>query len=116
VVVRNGKPQEIAAYQVVVGDILMLRPGSYVAADGRLVEVDRLSVDESTLTGESVPVNKSAEHLPTADLPLGDRFNPEFPFCLSDFNLLVDQTAFLIKVFGPVLVNGCCQPRRNGPV
>ncbi len=75
VVVRNGKPQEIAAYQVVVGDILMLRPGSYVAADGRLVEVDRLSVDESTLTGESMPVNKTAETLSSIDLPLGDRLN-----------------------------------------
>jgi Ca2+-transporting ATPase len=74
-VVRDGKRQEIPAHQIAIGDILVLHPGSYVAADGRLVEVDRLSVDESTLTGESLPVNKNAERLTEAELPLADRVN-----------------------------------------
>ncbi len=74
-VVRDGRPQEIPAHQVAVGDMLVLRPGSYVPADGRLVEVDRLSVDESTLTGESLPVGKIVQRLPDDDLPLSDRVN-----------------------------------------
>jgi Ca2+-transporting ATPase len=74
-VIRDGKPGEIPAYQVVVGDVIVLRPGSYVPADSRLLESDRLSVDESTLTGESVPVNKTAPALHDPDLPLSDRAN-----------------------------------------
>jgi P-type Ca2+ transporter type 2C len=75
VVIRDGTPREIFASQVAVGDILVLHPGSHVAADSRLVEVDRLSVDESTLTGESLPVNKSAARLADTSLPLADRIN-----------------------------------------
>jgi Ca2+-transporting ATPase len=74
-VIRDGKPGEIPAYQVVIGDIIVLRPGSYVPADSRLLETDRLSVDESTLTGESLPVNKTAQPLRNPDLPLSDRTN-----------------------------------------
>lgn len=75
VVIRDGKPREIPAPQVVVGDVLVLGPGSYVGADSRLVEVDGLTVDESALTGESIPVSKTAESMASADLPLADRFN-----------------------------------------
>jgi P-type Ca2+ transporter type 2C len=46
-VMREGTPTEIGAENVVVGDLLVLRPGSYVSADARLVTADRLSVDES---------------------------------------------------------------------
>jgi Ca2+-transporting ATPase len=74
-VIRDGSPHEIRAEEVVVGDILLLRPGSYIAADGRLLEVRRLSVDESALTGESVPVSKITAPLTSLDLPLGDRIN-----------------------------------------
>ena len=74
-VIRDGKPQEIPAPQVTVGDILVLSPGSYVAADSRLVEVDRLSLDESALTGESVPVTKITERIADSVLPLADRHN-----------------------------------------
>ena len=75
VAVRDGKPREIRADEVVVGDILVLRPGSYIAADCRLVEIERLSVDESTLTGESVPVSKISSMLAAAEMPLADRVN-----------------------------------------
>jgi len=74
-VIRDGKPEEIPAPQVTGGDVLVLSPGSYVAADSRLVEVDRLSLDESTLTGESVPVTKIAERIADSVLPLADRHN-----------------------------------------
>ena len=74
-VIRDGSPKEVRAEEVVVGDILVLKPGSYIAADGRLFEAQRLSVDESVLTGESVPVNKVTAPLAQQDLPLGDRVN-----------------------------------------
>ncbi|MDA8339864.1 MAG: HAD-IC family P-type ATPase, partial [Nitrospiraceae bacterium] len=77
-VIRDGNIKEIGAEQVVPGDILVLRPGSYVAADARLMEANHLSIDESTLTGESMPVLKRVESLElrvSADVPLADRVN-----------------------------------------
>jgi Ca2+-transporting ATPase len=75
VVIRDGLQQEVSGAEVVPGDVLVLKPGSYVAADCRLCEVQRLSVDESTLTGESLPVNKTTVALPSTELPLADRVN-----------------------------------------
>jgi Ca2+-transporting ATPase len=77
-VIRDGQMYEISAADIVLGDLLVLRPGSYVAADCRLVEATHLSVDESALTGESLPVVKSTEALTNARIPLGDRFNMAF--------------------------------------
>lgn len=78
-VIREGRAMEIKGQEVVPGDILILRPGSYVAADSRLIEADRLSVDESTLTGESLPISKRTAPLsstePSGEIPLGDRVN-----------------------------------------
>ncbi|WP_280381514.1 cation-translocating P-type ATPase [Nocardia wallacei] len=59
-VVRDGQQQEIPAAGVVVGDLLVLAEGDIVAADAALLEAAGLTVDESALTGESVPVDKSA--------------------------------------------------------
>jgi Ca2+-transporting ATPase len=78
-VMRQGM-KEIGAEDIVPGDILILRPGSYVAADARLIEAHNLSIDESTLTGESMPVIKRVESLELrvrsdADIPLADRIN-----------------------------------------
>lgn len=75
VVIRDGKSQDVAAEQIVPGDLLVLRPGSYVAADARVITALRLTVDESALTGESVPVVKTTEPLARADMALGDRTN-----------------------------------------
>jgi P-type Ca2+ transporter type 2C len=74
-VIREGSPKEVRAEEVAVGDLVVLKPGSYIAADGRLIEAQRLSVDESVLTGESVPVSKVTAPLVRSDLPLGDRVN-----------------------------------------
>ena len=60
---------------MVPGDLLVLQPGSYVAADARLIEVSRLSVDESVLTGESLPAIKSTEPILELQIPLADRTN-----------------------------------------
>jgi Ca2+-transporting ATPase len=74
-VVRDGTLQLIPAEQVTVGDLLAFAPGSYVAADARLIEVQRLSVDESSLTGESLPVAKTVAAIADAEVPLADRTN-----------------------------------------
>ena len=58
VVIRNGEPVEIPTDQVVVGDLLLVRPGSKVASDG-VVEDGESDLDESTVTGESLPVHKA---------------------------------------------------------
>jgi Ca2+-transporting ATPase len=82
-VLRNGKIREIGAEAVVPGDILALRPGTYIPADARLIDANRLSIDESALTGESLPVLKITKALKPKDdgtaankeIPLGDRTN-----------------------------------------
>jgi calcium-translocating P-type ATPase len=66
-VLRDGEAIEIAADQVVRGDILLLGAGDRVVADARLLEADALEVDEAALTGESLPVPKS----PDAETPAG---------------------------------------------
>lgn len=74
-VLRDGTARDIDAEDVVPGDLLVLAPGSYVAADARLVELKRLSVDESALTGESMPVVKTVAALPRQEVALADRTN-----------------------------------------
>ena len=78
-VLRDGTAQEIPAAKVVPGDVVLLDAGSLVAADGRLLECYNLQVNESSLTGESLPVEKRAGMLgPESDLPLGDQSNMVF--------------------------------------
>ncbi|MBF2077440.1 MAG: hypothetical protein IGR76_02695 [Synechococcales cyanobacterium T60_A2020_003] len=74
-VIRDGQRQEIEAQRVVPGDVLVLRPGTYVAADAKVLEAMNLSVDESALTGESMPVTKTVDALANENIPLGDRTN-----------------------------------------
>ncbi|MGT2527044.1 cation-translocating P-type ATPase [Streptomyces nojiriensis] len=61
---RDGREAEIPAEQLVVGDIVLITAGDQVAADGRIVEASALQIDESALTGESVPAAKDAATLP----------------------------------------------------
>ena len=74
-VVRDGQPVDIAVEDVVVGDVLALAPGSFVAADARLLLSNRLTVAESALTGESLPVSKRHDAPVREDTPLADRKN-----------------------------------------
>jgi Ca2+-transporting ATPase len=74
-VIRDGSFKEINAENLVIGDILVLKPGSYIAADARLIEARYLYVDESALTGENMPVLKTSEPLPVPNIPLADRIN-----------------------------------------
>ncbi|HHP7232953.1 MAG TPA: cation-translocating P-type ATPase, partial [Xenococcaceae cyanobacterium] len=74
---RNGNVKEIAAEELVPGDIVVLDGGDLIAADLRLIEAAKLQIDESALTGESVPVSKTIEAL-EADLALADRKNIAF--------------------------------------
>ena len=72
-VLRDGKLMHVDAAHIAVGDILV-PPGIHIAADARLVQVNGLTVDESTLTGESMPVTKRSEAL-TGPAALADRAN-----------------------------------------
>lgn len=74
-VLRDNDLCTVRSEEVVPGDVLILRPGSYVAADARVLAAERLSVDESTLTGESLPVAKTSASLADANVPLADRRN-----------------------------------------
>ncbi|RMF22534.1 MAG: cation-transporting P-type ATPase [Cyanobacteria bacterium J083] len=74
-VIREGKLTTINSQEIVVGDILVLKPGTYVAADARLITAERLTVDESPLTGESIPVLKTAQTLTDQNIPLAERAN-----------------------------------------
>lgn len=73
-VVRDGQPLRIPSRDLVPGDLVMLTSGDKVPADVRLLRVRNLQVDESALTGESVPVEKCVQVLPV-DTPLAERRN-----------------------------------------
>ncbi|MFD3156054.1 cation-translocating P-type ATPase [Haloimpatiens sp. FM7330] len=76
---RNGEIKEISSIEVVPGDIIVLDAGRFIPCDLRLIESANLKVEESALTGESVPVEKNAElTLNNTDVPLGDQKNMAF--------------------------------------
>ncbi|MCF2444033.1 cation-transporting P-type ATPase [Dyadobacter sp. CY345] len=76
-VLRDKKITEIPSDQVTIGDILILEAGDLIPADALILEVNQLTIDESALTGESVPSQKSTDKSP-ADAPLGDRHDRLF--------------------------------------
>ncbi|MCE7043783.1 cation-transporting P-type ATPase [Dyadobacter sp. CY312] len=76
-VLRDGKIKEIPSDQVTIGDILILEAGDLIPADALILEVNQLTVDESALTGESVPSQKSTT-ASDEDAPLGDRHDRLF--------------------------------------
>ena len=77
-VMRNGVKQEILSKDIVPGDILFLEAGDLIAADGRIIENHSLQVNESSLTGESLAVEKSVEVLSDGEIPLSERKNMVF--------------------------------------
>lgn len=77
-VLRDGVITGIPSGELVPGDIVILETGAIVPADLRLNEAINLKIQESSLTGESVPVGKKTEPLPADDIALGDRINMAF--------------------------------------
>ena len=77
-VIRDGSRQSIPAYELVPGDLVFLESGNYVPADLRLLEAVNLRVEEASLTGESLPVQKNAATVLEKNVPLGDRKNTAF--------------------------------------
>lgn len=74
-VIRDGVEIEVAAVELVPGDVVLLESGDRIPADGRLVETAALKHEEASLTGESRPVSKAASALSEEDLTIGDRRN-----------------------------------------
>ena len=72
---RNGVIEKLDSENVVPGDIIILDAGDYIPADVRIIEGMNLKVDESALTGESVPVDKKADIVIDGEVSLGDRIN-----------------------------------------
>ena len=81
-VLRDGKVHEIDPAQLVPGDIILLKTGDLVPADARLIRSESFAVDESSLTGESVPAEKDAAARLSGDIALGDRVTMVFSGCL----------------------------------
>ena len=75
---RDGRILTIKGTEVVPGDIVLLEAGNYVPADCRLINSYNLKVEESSLTGETVPVTKDAEVLLDSKTPIGDTLNMAF--------------------------------------
>lgn len=75
---RNGKIQEIEAAQVVPGDVVILEAGNYVPADCRLIDSYNLQIEESSLTGETLPTSKQADVILNANTAIGDLKNMAF--------------------------------------
>ena len=77
-VLRDGKITNVKSEELVVGDVVILEAGDSVPADGRIIECASMKVEEAALTGESVPVEKTADTIDLGeekDIPLGDRKN-----------------------------------------
>ncbi len=77
-VLRGGQVQQVPAETLVPGDVMLLSEGDHISADGRLVECAELQVDQSTLTGESRPVRRTAEALQATGLSRVERPNLVF--------------------------------------
>jgi Ca2+-transporting ATPase len=77
-VLRDGEERDIPAEELVPGDIVLLEAGDKVPADARVITAMQLNVDESPLTGESVPVSKATGILKDENLPVGDKKNMVF--------------------------------------
>ncbi|GAA4987094.1 hypothetical protein GCM10025734_11790 [Kitasatospora paranensis] len=91
---RNGVESEIPAEQLVVGDVVLITAGDTVPADGRIVRASALQIDESALTGESVPAAKEAGTL------TGDRLGPGEQSTMAFMNTPVTHGSGLLVVTG----------------
>ena len=78
VVRRDGQVMEIPASELVVGDVVILEAGRVIPADLRLISTVNLKIEESALTGESVPVDKDADYVTDKEIGIGDQINMAF--------------------------------------
>lgn len=98
---RNGKIINIRVEDVVPGDIMILEAGNYVPADGRLISSSNLKVDESSLTGETVPILKNEKVILNREIPIGDMINMVFSSCIvvnGHAEAIVTETGMNTKV------------------
>ncbi len=77
-VLRDGKVKEILSENLVEGDVFIIETGDFISADGRIIESIELKAEESSLTGESVPVSKNIKCITNDKTSLGDRKNMVF--------------------------------------
>jgi Ca2+-transporting ATPase len=77
-VVRDGKLQTLPSKKIVPGDLVLIEAGDYIPADGRFIKSFGLSTQEAALTGESIPIHKTADSLEGQDLSVGDKKNMGF--------------------------------------
>jgi P-type Ca2+ transporter type 2C len=77
-VLRNGHPQTIDSEQLVLGDIVSVEAGNIIPADLRIIEAHAIRINESSLTGESVPVDKFSKPIKETNPGLGDQLNMAF--------------------------------------
>ena len=80
-VIRDGEPTLVPQRDIVVGDVLLVETGDKIVADGRLLSSVDLSVNESSLTGESMPVSKDAEAACSDATPVAERANMLYSGC-----------------------------------
>ena len=83
-VVRDGKLMMVPSREITVGDEVVIEAGDFIPADGKLLSLASLQVDESALTGESIPVDKSLEDVPEG-AALGDQTNRVFSGCFATY-------------------------------
>ena len=102
-VIRNGKIQEIPSEKLALGDVIMLEAGDVVPGDGRLIEINHLQCDESSLTGESIPSPKDVKKL-AKETELGDRHN------------MVFKGASVINGKGKAIITGIAQHTQLGTI
>jgi Ca2+-transporting ATPase len=78
IVIREGESITIDAKELVPGDLVLIEAGNFIPADGRLIQSSSLKVEESTLTGESLPVEKTSNSIEGENIALGDQKNMVF--------------------------------------
>ena len=100
-VIRDGKKIEIQSKDVVPGDILVLEAGDLITADGRVIESYSLQVNESSLTGESLSVDKVTDKIDNEEVALGDQRNMVFSGSLVTYGralVLVTSTGMKTEI------------------
>jgi Ca2+-transporting ATPase len=102
-VIRDGQPRRIAGREVVRGDVAVVAEGDRVPADGVLVWTSGLEVDESLLTGESVPVRK---HVASPGAPLGEPGGDASASAFSGTLVVRGQGALVVRAIGPATAIG----------